>query len=87
MFTDLVGTLDRFDASGVELVEMVMADPDDWDRYVASQWLTVDDWLRAHPDDPEAAELREWTNHARRSHLEYGRRYLGWGVFVLRRRT
>jgi hypothetical protein len=30
----------------------------EWDRYAASQWLTVSDYLAAHPDDPEAAELR-----------------------------
>ncbi len=84
VFTDLVSTLDRFEASGFELVEMVLADPDDWDRYVASQWLTVADWLRDNPDDPEASALKEWSDQARRSHLVYGRRYLGWGVFVLR---
>ena len=86
MFVDLVGTLDRFDSAGFELVEMVLADADDWDRYVASQWLTVDDWLRQHPDDPEADALREWSAQARRSHMEFGRRYLGWGVFILRPR-
>ncbi len=83
MFVDLVGTLDRFDTAGFELVEMVIADADDWDRYVASQWLTVDDWLRDNTDDPEVDALREWSAKARRAHMEYGRRYLGWGVFVL----
>jgi SAM-dependent methyltransferase len=86
MFVDLVGTLDRFDSAGFELVEMVIADADDWDRYVASQWLTVDDWLRDNPTDPEADALRDWSAQARRSHMEYGRRFLGWGVFILRPR-
>ena len=27
--------------------------------------------------------MREFLEKSRRSHLEYGRRYLGWGVFVL----
>ena len=76
-----------FEEAGFDLVEMVLADADDWDRYVASQWLTVSDWLRANPDDPEADDLRAWSSAARRSHLEYGRRYLGWGVFVLRPST
>src|SRR5262249_12347504 len=51
-FTTLDGTLDRFEAAGAGLVEMVLADGDDWDRYVAAQWWTGDAWLREHPDDP-----------------------------------
>jgi hypothetical protein len=28
--------------------------------------------------------MRAYLHRSRRSHLAYGRRYLGWGVFVLR---
>ncbi|NYI07885.1 SAM-dependent methyltransferase [Allostreptomyces psammosilenae] len=80
----LEGTLDRFEAAGVELLEMVLADPDSWDRYMATQWWTMSDWLREHPDDPDAPAMRGVLDRARRSHLAYQRRYLGWGVFVLR---
>lgn len=83
-FVSLEGTLDRFAAAGTELVEMVLADGDSWDRYVASQWWTVNRWLKAHPDDADAPAMREFADTARRTHLAYGRRYLGWGVFVLR---
>lgn len=83
-FTTLGGTLDRFEAAGLELVEMVMANLDDWDRYVAAQWLAVDHYLRDNPDDPEAAALRTWIRQARQQYLHYGRQWMGWGVFVLR---
>ncbi|GAA2806809.1 hypothetical protein GCM10020219_093220 [Nonomuraea dietziae] len=83
-FTTLAGTDDRFEAAGFELVEMVLADPDSWDRYMASQWLTLSDWLLANPDDADAPALRDFLRQSRRSHLEYGRQHLGWGVFVLR---
>lgn len=83
-FTSLPGTLDRFTASGCELVEMVLADGDSWDRYAAAQWRTTSDWLRANQDHPEASDVRAFLDNARRSHLAFGRRYLGWGVFVLR---
>jgi SAM-dependent methyltransferase len=83
-FASLVGTLDRFTAAGCELVEMVLADGDSWDRYVASQWWTISRWLDDNPDDPDHAAMREFLDKARRSHLEYQRDYLGWGVFVLR---
>ncbi len=81
-FTSLEGTLERFEAAGLELVEMVLADHDSWDRYVAPQWKTISDWLRENPDDPDASRLRDWNSTNRIQYLTYGRRYLGWGVFV-----
>ncbi|MFG1807233.1 SAM-dependent methyltransferase [Streptomyces sp. NPDC049040] len=84
-FTSLVGTLDRFTAAGMELVEMVLADGDSWDRYAAAQWSTISDWLRDAPaGHPDAADMRDFLDHSRRTHLAWNREYLGWGVFVLR---
>jgi SAM-dependent methyltransferase len=83
-YVSLEGTLDRFEASGMDLIEMVLASQDGWDRYEAPQWMAVDDFLRANPSDPDASELREWIAKGRRAYLRYGRRYFGWGVFVLR---
>lgn len=80
----LIGTLDRFEQQGLHLVEMVLADGDSWDRYDAAQWWTVNTWLRADPDDPDHAAVRGCLRTWQRRYLEYGRRYLGWGVFVLR---
>ncbi|MFB9877795.1 SAM-dependent methyltransferase [Planobispora siamensis] len=85
-FASLAGTFDRFEAAGTEVLEMVLADRDSWDRYVASQWWTLSDWLRANPDDPDVVDVRAFLEGSRRFHVEYGRRYLGWGVFVVRRR-
>ncbi|MEV0147405.1 MULTISPECIES: class I SAM-dependent methyltransferase [unclassified Nonomuraea] len=83
-FTSLAGTAERLESAGFELVEMVLADPDSWDRYVASQWWTLSDWLRANPDDSDAPAIRDFLDKSRRAHLQYGRQYLGWGVFVAR---
>lgn len=83
-FASLGGTLERIESAGFELLEMVLSNGDDWDRYVAAQWLAAAQYLDENPDDPEADELREWTAHARRGYLMYGRDYMGWGVFVLR---
>jgi SAM-dependent methyltransferase len=85
-FTSLSGTLDRIEAEGLELVEMVLADGNSWDRYVAAQWRTLDTWLRAYPDDPKAASIRETNAQGKHSYLQYQRQYLGWGVFVLKPR-
>lgn len=83
-FASLSGTLARFKSAGLKLVEMVMADQASWDRYECPQWIAVDDFLREHPDYSDAADLREWIDKIQRNYLRYGRRYFGWGVFVLR---
>ncbi len=83
-YTSLHRMLDRFDTAGVDLVEMVLADGDSWDRYEAAQWMTINTWLRENPNDPDASELRKWHEDNRRAYLQYGRRYFGWGVFVLK---
>jgi ubiquinone/menaquinone biosynthesis C-methylase UbiE len=81
----LVGTLDRIESAGMELVEMVLATQEDWDRYEGMQWMAVSDYLRAHPADPIAREAYAWKARNRRAYLQYARRYFGWGVFVLRK--
>ena len=83
-YTSLLGTMERIESAGLELVEMVLANGDSWDRYVASQWRTIDSWLRANPEDPDAAGLRAWNEKNRRSYLAYERDLFGWGVFVTR---
>lgn len=84
LFVSLEETLERFEAAGLEVVEMLNANLDDWDRYEASQWITGRRWLDENADDPDAPAFTEWIGRNRRAYLKYGRRYLGWGVFVLR---
>ncbi len=83
-FTSLSGTLDRIESAGCELVEMVLADQNSWDRYVASQWLAVREWVLQNPDDPDSANLKAWIKQSQRAYLDYQRDYLGWGVFVIK---
>lgn len=81
-FASLGGTLEIFEKAGVDLVEMVLASLDDWDRYAASQWLNVSDWLAANPEDPEADDVRRTRDEARRSYMNEQRASMVWGVFV-----
>lgn len=83
-FSHLGGTLERFASSGFELVEMVLSSQLEWDRYAASQWKNMRDWLARHPEDPDAQQFRQVLHRDRRAYLECGRRCLGWGIFVLR---
>ncbi|MHB8624576.1 MAG: SAM-dependent methyltransferase [Aggregatilineales bacterium] len=84
-FTSLLGTLDRIESAGLELVEMVLASPDNWDRYVAAQWWTVNEWAKNNAGDPNSPVIHEWIAHSRRDYLAYERQHLGWGVFVIKR--
>jgi len=81
---DLVGTANLFERAGLDLIEMVATNSDDWDRYEAPQWLTIADWLDAHPGHPDADEICQLRDRKREEYLGYLRRCLGWAVFVLR---
>ena len=66
-FETLVGTLGRFEAAGMELIDMVLSDRDTWDRYQASQWHNVADWLASNPRHPQADDFRELNDRWRRA--------------------
>jgi hypothetical protein len=36
--------IESFGLLGCDVVEMVLADQDSWDRYVAAQWLSIRRW-------------------------------------------
>lgn len=77
---DLVAS---FGHLGYDVVEMVLADPDSWDRYEAAKWLTMRRWLDANPDDDLAKEVRAQLISEPERYAAYTRQYLGWGVFAL----
>jgi len=68
---------------GYDVVEMVLADQEGWDRYEAAKWLTMRRWLDANPDDELAKEVRAQLTSEPERHARYTREYMGWGVFAL----
>ncbi|BCJ78120.1 hypothetical protein CS0771_76640 [Catellatospora sp. IY07-71] len=85
-YRDLPGLVELCGEQGWDLVEMVLADEDSWDRYAAAQWFNIRAWLDADPDDELAAEFRAELDRAPLDYVRYLRPYLGWGVFALKRR-
>ena len=83
-FLPLAETVERFESAGVKVVSLIASSEDDWDRYESLQWLTLDEWLAANPDDPQAEEFRERGRRYRDYHLRWRRRLLGWAIFVAR---
>jgi len=68
---------------GYDVVEMVLADQEGWDRYEAAKWLTMRRWLEANPGDDFAKEVRAQLTSEPKRYVAYTREYLGWGVFAL----
>jgi SAM-dependent methyltransferase len=83
---DLPGLVEVFHDRGWDLVEMVLADQDSWDRYAAAHWLNIRTWLDANPDDELAGEMRAELARDPLRYTRYEREYLGWGVFALMKR-
>lgn len=75
--------LASFGRLGYDVVEMVLADQDGWDRYEAAKWLTMRLWLDANPDDELAQQVRTQLHSEPMRYTTYTREYLGWGVFAL----
>lgn len=48
-FLTLADLVSSYDALGYDLVEMVLADQEGWDRYEAAKWLTMRRWLEETP--------------------------------------
>ncbi|MDR3055396.1 MAG: methyltransferase domain-containing protein [Zoogloeaceae bacterium] len=82
-FLVLPELLASFGHLGYDVVEMVLADQSDWDRYEAAKWLTMRRWLEANPDDELAHEVQSRLVSEPERHAAYTREYLGWGVFAL----
>jgi SAM-dependent methyltransferase len=82
-FRSLPELLEQFGALGCDVVEMVLADQDSWDRYEAPKWLNLRRFLDEHPDDELAEELRAELRTAALDHVCYQREYRGWGVFAI----
>ncbi len=85
-FLVLPELLVSFGRLGYDVVEMVLADQDGWDRYEAAKWLTMRRWLEANPHDELAKEVRANLTSEPERYAAYTREYLGWGVFALMRR-
>ena len=82
-FLTLPALVDAFGEQGYDVVEMVLADQEGWDRYEAAKWMTMRRWLEENPDDDFASEVRKELTIAPKRHVTFTREYFGWGVFAL----
>jgi SAM-dependent methyltransferase len=71
------------DAAHLELIELVVASREEWDRYAARHWSSSSAWVMANPTHELAPEVKTWTARTRSKYLA-DRSWLGWAVLVLR---
>jgi SAM-dependent methyltransferase len=82
-FLMLPELLASFGHLGYDVVEMVLADQNGWDRYEAAKWLTMRRWLETNHDDELANDVRSKLTSEPERYAAYTREYMGWGVFAL----
>jgi Methyltransferase domain len=80
----LGATVERIESTGVRVVYLIASSEDDWDRYDSLHWQTLDRWLEANPDHPQAEEFRDRGAAYRDRYLRWQRDSLGWAIFVCR---
>lgn len=80
----LAETIDLAESSGVRVVSLIASSEDDWDRYETLHWQTLDRWLEANPEDPQAEEFRARGAAYRDRYLRWQRAAIGWAIFVCR---
>lgn len=69
---------------GLDLVNAIVSNKDDWDTYEGLQWFSTSEYTRKHPDDPDLEELLERVEKARTTYLRWGRDTLGWAIYMFR---
>ncbi len=81
-FLPLPETMERFHDAGLEVVTLIDASLDDWDRYESLHWLAAERWLAKHADEPDAEEIRTLTRRFRDRYLRWQRELLCWAIIV-----
>ncbi|MDW8171004.1 MAG: methyltransferase domain-containing protein [Anaerolineae bacterium] len=71
-------------AHDVELLDMIVPTPEDWDAFMSAQWRAISDWLPACEDVALANRVRTQWQQSQLSYLRYERELIGWAAFVLR---
>jgi hypothetical protein len=80
----LAETVGRAETAGIRGLSLIASSEDDWDRYESLHWQTLDRWLAANPDHPQAEEFRARGSADRDRYLRWERATMGWAILVCR---
>lgn len=82
-YLPLPDLLASFGTLGYDVVDMVCATEESWDRYQAPQWLSMRRWADAHPDHELHDVIRRELAAEPQRYAAGARTHFGWGVFAL----
>jgi SAM-dependent methyltransferase len=77
-------TVGVVEAAGLALVTLIASSRDDWDTYESLRWRALEEWLAAHPDNPDAPKIRARHEASRDTYLRHERALFGWAILVAR---
>jgi hypothetical protein len=83
----LPATAECFQPAGLLPASLIDTSLDDWDGYETLNWLTDEEWLNKHPDDPDAEDIRNRVEHDRERYLRWQRDLLGWAIIIGHKRN
>ena len=72
-------------AQGLEARGAWESSPDNWDRYEDLYARTMEEYVAAHPEDPDAPAMDERVRRWRETYRTWGRETLGFGLYLFRR--
>ena len=72
------------EAAGLIPYYAAVSPDQDWDDYAWRMAAATEHWLAAHPDDPEAASVRQRGAFMRMAYIAQGRDSMGFGVYLFR---
>jgi SAM-dependent methyltransferase len=72
-------------ATGWRVIHASTTDLREWDDFESTFRAGRQEWLLAHPDDPRAAEVRDWLDGRERQYFGVYRGVLGFAYLVLAR--
>lgn len=82
-YTDDAGWKAAAEAAGFEVVWSEVSPQAVFDAYAAAADGAARDWLAAHPDSPEAGAVQASADRVKMV-LEFGRPFIGFGLYLLR---
>ncbi|MCP4426557.1 MAG: class I SAM-dependent methyltransferase [Chloroflexi bacterium] len=85
LFDTHYGNVQTGQELGLTLLYTLVSNFDEWDRYEGLQWNAAENYVIAHPDDPDVPELLQRVHAAKEEYLRWGRDALGWALYLFRK--
>ncbi len=77
------GTMQFFHDHGWKVTRHHLATAEEWSTYEDGYAANIQNFLAAHPQDPDVAAMKERIEAWRRAYLQWGRTTMGFGMYLL----